>query len=246
MYHSAACWKTAAVVDRELAKIKTKTAQLAALKENIQMRVVGLGWHDLKTAWSKDGKEFSAAKLTVHLKTIIAAGKSRDIPSKPPRPLPERKELPTLGTMARDAAALELLQLGKGDAFEAKAHAVRAEREEAGVGDSCAERQQIPSPAVDVSLVGRRLEICCDYQLADGSEWEPRWCAGEVIAVSDGTNILKIGAVTAKYKKGEAVMMRWDARRDRNEVATESAARLLKSKWNPKGVQEAGGWRFDL
>ena len=148
--------------------------------------------------------------------------------------------------MARDAAALELLQLGKGDAFEAKAHAVRAEREEAGVGDSCAERQQIPSPAVDVSLVGRRLEICCDYQLADGSEWEPRWCAGEVIAVSDGTNILKIGAVTAKYKKGEAVMMRWDARRDRNEVATESAARLLKSKWNPKGVQEAGGWRFDL
>ena len=51
--------------------------------------------------------------------------KSRDIPDKPPRPLPERKELPTLGTMARDAAALDLLQLSKGDAFEAKARAPR-------------------------------------------------------------------------------------------------------------------------
>ena len=54
--------------------------------------------------------------------------------------------------MARDAAALDLLQLGKGDAFEAKARRVRAEREAAGVGDSCAERQQQTAPPVDVTL----------------------------------------------------------------------------------------------
>ena len=114
------------------------------------------------------------------------------------------------------------------------------------MGDICAERQQLTAPVVDESLVGRRLEICCDYELKDGSGSEARWCAGEVIAVSDGTNIIKIGAVTAKYKAGKAVMMRWDARPDRKEVVTESAARLLKTNWNPKGVQEAGGWRFDL
>ena len=147
--------------------------------------------------------------------------------------------------MARDAAALDLLQLGKGDAFEAKARRVRAEREAAGVGDSCAERQQQTAPPVDVTLLGKRLEICCDYELEEGGT-EARWSAGEVILVSDGTNIIIPGKWRAKFKKGEAVMMRWDADAARNEVVTESAARLQHSKWNPKGVQEAGGWRFDL
>ena len=39
------------------------------------------------------------AYLTAHLKKIIVATKGRDVPSKPPLPLPKRKELPTLGTM---------------------------------------------------------------------------------------------------------------------------------------------------
>ena len=70
---------------------------------------------------------------------------------------------------------------------------------------------------------------------------EARWSAGEVILVSDGTNITIIGKPRAKYKKGEAVMMRWD-----DSTWGESPARLLPSKWNPRGVQGAGGWRFDL
>ena len=43
MYHSAACWKTSAAVDIELKKLKSKSRQLNALKENIRMRVIGLG-----------------------------------------------------------------------------------------------------------------------------------------------------------------------------------------------------------
>ena len=89
------------------------------------------------------------------------------------------------------------------------------------------------------------------YNLAGGGT-EDRWCAGEVILVSDGTNIIVPGHVSKKYKKGEAVIMRWDAdpaRKDEQghgEEVTESAARLLPSFWNPRGVQKAGGWRFDL
>ena len=86
--------------------------------------------------------EFSPEHLAAHLNMIIVATRSRDIPSKPQLPLPARKELPTLGDQARDVAALELLQLGKGDAFEAEARRTRADREAASVGDSCAERQQ--------------------------------------------------------------------------------------------------------
>ena len=40
--------------------------------------------------------------------------------------------------------------------------------------------------------------------------------------------------------------MRWDADEWRGEVATESVARLLPSKWNPRGVQREGHWRLDL
>lgn len=73
-----------------------------------------------------------------------------------------------------------------------------------------------------------------------------RWSAGEVILVSDGKNIIKPGTWRAHYKKGEAVMIRWDADEARKEPVSESSKRLIKSKWNPKGVQGEGGWRFDL
>ena len=101
MYDSPACWKTAAAVDRELAKLNSKTVKLNVIKENIRMHVVGLSWSDLDTAWSKDGKEFSPEHLAAHLKTIIVAARSRDIPDKLQLPLPARKELPTLGTQSR-------------------------------------------------------------------------------------------------------------------------------------------------
>ena len=249
MYDSPACWKTAAAVDRELARLKSKTAQLDALKQNIRMRVVGLGWKDLATAWSKDGKEFTPAQLAAHLKTIIVAGRSRDIPSKPPLPLPARKELPTLGTQSRDAAALDVLQLAKGADFEMEARRTWAEREAAGVGDIAAERQQQTAPLVDKALLGKRLEVCFIYDLADGSGSEPRWSAGKVVLISDGTNIKP----KSKFPKGEAVMIRWDdpweptSERDKRteEERRLSAVRLLKSKWNPKSEQGNGAWRFD-
>ena len=50
----------------------SKCAKFIGLKENIQMRVIGLGWTDLATAWSKNGKEFTPKELTDHLKNIIS------------------------------------------------------------------------------------------------------------------------------------------------------------------------------
>ena len=43
MVNSQACWKTSAQVDRELKKLKSKSAKLDGLKENIRMCVLGLG-----------------------------------------------------------------------------------------------------------------------------------------------------------------------------------------------------------
>ena len=109
-----------------------------------------------------------------------------------------------------------------------------------------AERQQKSAPSVDSTLLGKRLEICCNYDLLPPLVGkEPRWCAGEVVLISDGTNIAIPDRPRAKYPKGEAVMMRWDADVAREEPVTTSSARLLVTKWNPKGEQTDGGWRFD-
>ncbi len=52
MFHSASCWKQTDVRS-ELGNLKNKSTKLDALKENIKMRVIGLGWEDLRTPWSK-------------------------------------------------------------------------------------------------------------------------------------------------------------------------------------------------
>ena len=81
------------------------------------------------------------------------------------------------------------------------------EREAAGVGDVCAEGQPKARPAVDNKLLGERLEVCCTYDLVQGGT-EDRWSAGEVILVSDGSNIWDPEKARTRYKKGEGVVMR--------------------------------------
>ena len=98
MYKSVVWWKTISEVKRELKKLKSKTAKLNALKENIRMRVIGLGWKDFATPWSKNGEKFTALYLTSHLEKIIICEGRNKIPTKPPVELPKRKELPILGT----------------------------------------------------------------------------------------------------------------------------------------------------
>jgi len=41
------------------------------------------------------------------------------------------------------------------------------------------------------------------------------------------------------------VIIRWDADKARKEPESESAKRLLQSKWNPKQHSD-GAWRFDV
>ena len=64
--------------------------------------------------------------------------------------------------------------------------------------------------------------------------------------ISDGSNIIKQGARTACYKVGEAVLILWDANKERKESSSTSAQRLLPSKWNPKGKHSDGAWRMDV
>ena len=92
-------------------------------------------------------------------------------------------------------------------------------------------------------LLGKRLDVCCSYQLDEGGS-ELRWCQGLVVLVSDGHNIKK--GPRSWWGAGKVVMICWDADEARKEASTTSEQELAPSKWNPKGVHVAGAWRFDI
>ena len=76
MLYSAACWKTAAAVDRDMKNPNSKISKLLDSKENTRMKVIGLGWEDLSTYWSKNGKDFTSEELTLHLKIRVPKQRS--------------------------------------------------------------------------------------------------------------------------------------------------------------------------
>ena len=160
MFDSAACWMNARQIDTELRKLTSNTAKIDALKENIRIRVIGLGWSDLATPWSRNGKSSTVDQLKVHLKMIIKEQRKRDIPSKPLVQLPKRKDLPILGTKTIDLTSIEIKSASIHDKFEEQTRCLRDEREINGVGDSYAHIQPMSRPNVDKSLVGKRLDIC--------------------------------------------------------------------------------------
>ena len=44
MFYYAECWKTDAAVDKGLKNMNIKSYNILLLKDNIRMRVIGLGW----------------------------------------------------------------------------------------------------------------------------------------------------------------------------------------------------------
>ena len=237
MWDSAACWRSAAKAVEELSKLESRTAKLEALKEQIKIRVLGLGWADLSTPWSKDGVAFSPTELMAHLKKLISEELRRAIPEKPPVPGLARKCLPTLGTCTSDSARLDAQEAAGGAAVEAAARAAKAQREAKGIGDSYQQRQG-SRPTIDEALIGRRIEAIFHYELPEGVFGDAlMWCAGVVVGVDPRPY--------KDFPKGRSALVMWDAndRLDIPEPVVTLAVKLLPSLWNKDGL---GAWRFDL
>ena len=174
-YGSSACWMKVSDVDKELKKLKSKSAKLWALKENIRIRVIGLGWNEFSHPWSKNGIEYSPNELAEHLKKIIKAEKRRVIPRGPPTLVPQRKNLPSLGEQTMDVKTMNVTSQEKNIDFDRIARTLRIKRESRGQGDRYAELQPTSLPKVDHSLLGSRLDVCFEFKLDEGGK-ELRWC----------------------------------------------------------------------
>ena len=98
-YHSPHCWTTASMAMSVYNQLKSETARLNAVKEQILICYLGLGWEDAHHSWSSQGVVFNSQQLLNHLiEKVIPMTGQREVPSEPPISFPEPQEMMTLGT----------------------------------------------------------------------------------------------------------------------------------------------------
>ena len=178
-YYSTARWKTKKQIDREISTITTKTDRLKSLKIQINIYVKGLGWNDVTTPWSKNGKAFDCDYLKNHLKNIITQTKRRNI-TPPQLQIPQRKRLPTLGTKSKDIINFDAKNEEVRRKLEINAIHVRQDRELHGTLDSY---QNLQPTSMSEIKKGMRLDVLCNYNDSEKETDLLTWCQGKVIEV---------------------------------------------------------------
>ena len=132
MYHSDACWKDAIIARRKFDALGSDTAKREAVKDQIRIRVNGLGWKDVHHAWSLKGVDYTGNQLLQHLlmKIIPAQDDGRVIPETPRVNLPSRKNMQQLGTRTLDVDDLDLRKDEEMEQFERGGRELREEMED--------------------------------------------------------------------------------------------------------------------
>ena len=98
MADSPLFWKTKRIAKKEYKNLSSNTAKLNAVKEQLQIHIIGSGWKDLHHHWSKDGHVYTSDELFQYLlNTIIPEQSVRGILKSPTMDLPSQKATPQLG-----------------------------------------------------------------------------------------------------------------------------------------------------
>ena len=226
MFHSPACWRTVREIHRNFNELGSDTAQREAMKTQIRIRVIGLGWKDLGHAWSKNGYVYSGEELRDHLiEIILPEERRRTIPSTPPVVLPSRVDRGKLGRLSADCELLKKHDDAEREMVVTGGKKMRRELEDVGSEEREA-KMQPPRPSVDESLIDQKVKQLWDFVEPDGTV-VPMWCHGLVVAV----------------KTNSRVHIRWDDEYVRRGEPNITEERLLVKKWN-RAVE--GGWRMVL
>ena len=232
MYNSDVCWKgQQSIVKKMLGRLKSDSAKLEALKENIQMHVIGLGWKQFAIVWSHKGAKRSVDELATHLKMIIREEKRLTPPKDPALEMPKRLELPLLGTASQQLIKSNTTAAIDEKEFRERATELRMQREARGEGSIFSVMQPLYCPELD-DLMNKRIDVLYSFQL-DLGEQALQWCQGKVIKI-----------LTEKTKP--TVVVRWVPMPDvdgKENSIEETQQELPQRKWN-KDVE--GAWRMDI
>lgn len=217
------------------------------MREQIEMRVIGLGMVEHATVWSssKDESVGTVEYLRNVLKQILVdentLRRDGELPEEAVPPVLKVKTLKTLGTPT--AHALELQQTVKLGAEQLKTAALAEQRRriEAGITDDVADVMPIEAPELNNELVGCQLEVCWGTYYLEGKRVK-MWCPCKVMRVADGVTDTGRHAHAPPKKRSKtilkagALLVEWEPDAERGEEeATLMWLVLASSKWNKDG-----------
>ena len=233
-YNCPRCWKTEEEAFANFEGLKWKKDKLAAVKEQILIRYLGLGWVEAHHAWSYMGHTYTATELLEHfVKVVLPLAEKLEVPSEPPLKLPGLpKSLMHLGTRAQDCIEFETSLGSEEREFRLKALKKIESLEDNGFGDQLEGMQQTLWPVELLQEGGFKIDKLFEYKV--GQEASLQWCQGTVV------KILK-----EKEDCFFIVEVEWDKECVSDGDQNKSREKLLKTKWNPEKPGD-GAWRQDL
>ena len=100
-YDSPRCWITKEMTEEFYSDLKYESRRLTAVKEQILIRYLGLGWGDAHHPWSKCDTTFTSRVLMDHLvDVVIPMADDLEMPVEPPVTLPTMPVMQAIGTVS--------------------------------------------------------------------------------------------------------------------------------------------------
>ena len=150
------------------------TAKRRFLCAQIEMRVDGLGgeFADLfRITWSHKRRLRTIKFLSDHLKKIMVAEVSMDIPTKPPTYLPQRRPVPIVGTLTSEVREMDRKYFTDVAKLREDTEALRLQMEERGEGSIYSMLQPDIIPTVDELVQKKeRVGVLCSIEVQVGAE----------------------------------------------------------------------------
>ncbi len=135
-YHSQWAWMTVKEATEIYSRLPNEAQQLKAVKEQILICYLGLGWNEAHHPWSSGGTTYSSEHLFNHLiQKVIPLAMECKVPKEPPLTLPAPPNLPQLGEKSVIAETLHVGQFQNVVQFKERVYSIRDEREKEGRGD---------------------------------------------------------------------------------------------------------------
>uniref|UniRef100_A0A6S9ZF86 Uncharacterized protein n=1 Tax=Chrysotila carterae TaxID=13221 RepID=A0A6S9ZF86_CHRCT len=164
---------TLAAVHARLKKLSSAASQHAYLREQIEMRVLGLGLAEHAISWSLAGAQRSNEELFTVLHNMLKAeAQLRTDGALPTEAVPPRmrpKNFKKLGSPTADAEELMTVDQIDASQLRSAADAARTANDEELVTDAVQDRQPSEPPPFDAWPVGHKIEVRWCYHLTPTS-----------------------------------------------------------------------------
>ena len=227
-YHLPRCWNTINMANRIYNESQSQMARINAIKEQIVIQYLGLGWKDAHHLCSAHGEVFNSHHLLKRLtEKVLPKAETFEILLEPPINFPTPPKMMNLGTESELLFSFKYANEEKIEQFKTSANAKTQSLEEEGIRDCWSAKQCNIMPMLDVTLGGLKSEMLFQYDTDDGMTFI-NWCNGVVSSIINS----KSGYVNTKWNHKSLTQGDPETTRKKS----------LASKWNPNKAPK-GSWR---